>query len=463
MRIGDNIRKAFHGAGEGIKQGVKDIYHNTRNWSNTTRSASQRLVTFARASMNKNAQIITKVGLSTATTAGFFERKLKDSTERVIGPDIKPDPKATLSEGVTPCCVRPHLPTEFQPLNPLQEGKCREMWEMLKEGKPLPGKEEEFADLEKEFADLLDYAITKRGIKPADLSKEFNDLIGHAGKDGSTRMDLTVKDFEILDYVNFALIKDYFNDDKLLKSLNGDPEMAEARISETLAKSLAYVKNLDGETLKIPTKIDGEYKLVEYEIHQEVLNGELPCYILTPKLTPEIAAGPPPPYVVIRGTEPYLDKGRQGAVASVIADLSKGGVGAEVDFKDLIAKYNENEELAGVKITGHSLGGTLATRLGIELMVQGVEIGVVNAFNATGADNKTAESYKRFKPDPNKFNTFLVEGDIISSAGSKLVGNVRAVELPNAKGKDAGLRHVEHALVGGAQLYEVDVEKENNK
>lgn len=156
---------------------------------------------------------------------------------------------------------------------------------------------------------------------------QMNGLESLIKKEGIPRIFWSEKDVKALDDVNFALIQDHFiNLNECLKDFPENMhgiDFQESLIAETLAKSLAYTQVRDGHTIKIPVRQENEtFELKEFEIKSLKMGHALPCYSLTPKNDEKATA-----WLVVRGTENLIGKGRKGAFESVAADfLSKTGL-----------------------------------------------------------------------------------------------------------------------------------------
>jgi hypothetical protein len=435
----DGVGKRLFQAVEAVKSQIDHVYAKA---SDAVEKADEKITIAARGTFGRAAIAFSNWGKNNSLTAGFVHRATITKIPIPIrGSDLPPT-----------CVVRPHIPTE--PLDTAYRAAVMKKLDSLVNDPSSPKTNEEKKELRQ-----LGQALNKY-------------------KTATTRKDLSPAHMQLLDSVDFELTKDYFNEPNLcnqLKTLDNkklggnDLHLGQAKISETLAKSLAYIDSKSmGETLNIPTKQnDGSYALVEYTIkHESVGKSKLPMYILTPAEGSEeklIKGSKAPPYVVIRGTEPYVGKGRKGALDSIIADFSSSeGVGAGiVSDKYLLQAHAEAFKQAGGAIfTGHSLGGTLATLLSLRMDASAVR--GVDCFNSTGIGKKEAKEAEAKLENTKNIVNYFAQGDIVTGAGAVLVGKSYTFDLPDAHTKDAARTHVEHVITEGAAVHEVDTQAEND-
>jgi Lipase (class 3) len=287
------------------------------------------------------------------------------------------------------------------------------------------------------------------------------------------RADLNKEQWEWLDSFNFKKLKTHlenlcdccnFYEDNIK---NKNPDIAECKISEVISKGLSYLNEemIDGQTLKIPTKNNqGNFELVDYKISKKIIGSNLPIFVLEPPKDSKH-----PLRMVIRGTDPYFNEkktGREGAKESLYADtLNARGVGAKVIQKEELCQFEEYQ-LTGAIISGHSLGGTLAAILAVKLSGRNQHLSSplkVHGFNATAVDKKTADRFNNMKKNKPEIVNFVAEGDIVSSAGKKWIGDVYGVEVSGSKGKNPFVKHTLHMLERSNKFFKVDTAKENKK
>jgi hypothetical protein len=293
-----------------------------------------------------------------------------------------------------------------------------------------------------------------------------------------TRADFTEKEWKRLDGINFNILKGHLKKlcptcdayQKMQPFTTKKVDLAESKVSEILSKGLAYLDSdvVDGKIIQIPTlQKEGTFKLLPYTIKKETLGTGLPIFILTP---PD--GSDAPIRVVIRGTEPYFDEeksGKKGAKESLYADtISSKGVGAKVIQEEKLALFDELN-LSGAIITGHSLGATLATILAVRLAERQNPFSQAKpicayGFNAAAVDTATKASYDVMKKTRQpQITTYLAEGDIVSSAGKKWIGDVYGTKLSNSKEINPLVQHTMHMIEQGTNLFIVDIAKENEK
>jgi Domain of unknown function (DUF4157)/Lipase (class 3) len=163
--------------------------------------------------------------------------------------------------------------------------------------------------------------------------------------------------------------------------------------------------------LNRPPDLDGSRALY-YEIEKfaDPKSGLL-VYSLFPNFASE------PRIIVFRGTEPNA--------ADIKADADAGGVGRSVferNRQTIGALLLAAEGRPGSKtvITGHSLGGAMAqwTTAAFQKHVQ-----EVYTFNSPGISKEAAESVPGEKKGGPKVTHYVTRGDIVSTAGDRLIGD----------------------------------------
>jgi hypothetical protein len=319
--------------------------------------------------------------------------------------------------------------------------------------------------------------------------KKYYDFLIKSAQPHATRMNYTREDWKILDRINVELIREHFkhlNDlfnssyyDSIQEEMkkNFQVDYKESLVSETLAKSLAYIPDLDGKTLDLPVKDqEGRFHLVQYQIKLYELGDALPCYILE--------ADQASPWLVIRGTEPYLktENGtplRPAAAESILADvIDSSGIAEAAVIKSMVhhrVKDNcQQENLTDffykckqkkilVNLTGHSLGGYFANDITIRFHRQ---IKTAYGFSAPGVNQSLSRQWKRLletkQVTQEKIVNFDIEGDLVPGVGEELVGK-RIALTSHEQQVDPIHAHLRHNLNRDFTAQAVDIELEKNK
>lgn len=237
--------------------------------------------------------------------------------------------------------------------------------------------------------------------------------------------------------MNLELIKEHFSDICALANNEGGPDLSslganyfEVEVNDTLARGLSFIDKrlIDKQTIEVPIKgADGKFELKQYNIERFNLSGSEkspddsnkidhsqghPLFLLKPANPDKIT----PPLVVARGTL-LADNGQDGAFASVQADgrkdLSLKWIMGNEELKDKLDELHS--EFGPIKVTGHSLGGNIATVMGIAFSSH---IDQVMTFSAP---HVSKDVYKSYESTPiNERASFIhipVRGDLVPSGG----------------------------------------------
>lgn len=236
------------------------------------------------------------------------------------------------------------------------------------------------------------------------------------------------------------LIKDVGNADN---DREASQEIREAHVAEVLAKSLAYLENIDGKTIKIPIRdADGEWKMKEYTVETKMIGDKLPIHVLKPKGEDGKI------FVVVRGTE--LRTSRPGAAESVLADVDPQGIAhslvkREMEPEGTLRQILDDAGPDKVILVGHSLGGAIVNIAAIRDIDshEGVKDGKPShnihkayGFSAPGVGNKEAEMARKPTNElevKNRVVNYQTSGDVVPTVGNS-IGTNKEVNLRGAKG-----------------------------
>ncbi len=300
--------------------------------------------------------------------------------------------------------------------------------------------------------------------------------------------DLSTEESKLLNVLNFRAIQDHLknvteilNDEKFQISIYSQEvknyNYKNAIIAEILAKCLAYLDNLEGQSIDIPVEIEGKMKLVSYQIEKDYLGDKLPYYVLQPipdrihnhhqYATPEEVQQYAKIWIDIRGTAFIKKEGKEGVEESIAADFKdEKGVSALPVWQksgELLIKLTKLSKgiNKNIQITGHSLGGTLAQVMSV---IFHPFIYQTFAFNSPGVDEQIYQLYeKNLNLDEQKsISVFHRHGDFISSASPKRIGQNYEFQLigKNKESNNAFIKHLEMVLTAPHHAREVDLKKD---
>jgi len=338
--------------------------------------------------------------------------------------------------------------------------------------------------------------------------RKFHKLLEKSQPTYATRFDFRIKEWEAFDRVNFDIVTKYsenlcelfnsnlLNDIQEKMDEQFGVDYKEALVSEMLAKSVAYILNLNGKTLNLPVQgKGGVYQSIEYEIREFNLGDALPCYVLEKKASEsKDSSVSAKPWLVLRGTEGVTRKSkkgiefRKGSTESLCANLldSKGlatdpVIKSIVRPEDSLAALFKGWEKKGLRVNlaGHSLGGYFANDVAVRFPDQ---TNTAYAFSAPAVSEELAEKWNAFvegacknveksKDKPSfraelerKIVNFDVEGDMIPVAGRNLIGLHLAI-APVAKPKmnDPIHNHGKNYLTQDFTLQKINNEQESRK
>lgn len=318
-----------------------------------------------------------------------------------------------------------------------------------------------------------------------------------------SRSDFNEEDWAIADQIDYELAYDYFaeltdlfntdwmSSSNLRRELKADLgiDYQESVMAENLALSLSYIEGLDGKTISLPVydKTLGKFLSVAYTIKLTTIGDSLPCYILE-STDPQIN-----PWMIVRGTQPYIGVSvnnkeyRMGGLESLLADsidpecISRNVINKALTCRPIVNQngtFIQKESLSDifrkwkqegkqVKLSGHSLGGTLVNALTVEFYDQ---IKKSYAFSGAGVSIETAQRWEMLNQKhpalalDKKLINFDYEGDIIPAGGRRLIGTHLAIE-PLVQLGPSGIYdcHVRSHLNHDFQIQKIDVKKETSK
>lgn len=286
--------------------------------------------------------------------------------------------------------------------------------------------------------------IVQKSNIPVTAKKSMLDKIHSTLKGKPSYKDLSPQALKLYQALNFAMLKEHLKDIHTLSTHTDDNTLGhfgldylEMEVTDTLARGLAYIDKslLQGQTIEIPVKINGEFVLKEFNIERFSLSDSSinpqsdhttghPVYFLTPT---DNEGKKVAPIIVARGTLLLDTQKENGALDSVKADGRKdislkwiaGNRQLEEKIKDLY------EEHGAINVCGHSLGGNIASILPIAFPAY---INQSTAISAIHVNEEIYETWSRIDPLDRPFVTQIpVEGDLVPGTGNKMVGSPIAV------------------------------------
>lgn len=347
-------------------------------------------------------------------------------------------------------------------------------------------------------------------ITEADPAKkrELRSLIRTSLAPGATRENWKIGDWRAFDRIRLALIQEYYKA-ILLPLLNSsyfdefqcnaqnkfDIDYKESLIAQTLAFSLAYTENIDGEKIEIPVFCpkEGKFHLIEYIIVHHVLGVDQPMYFIQPTSM----EGEAHPWIVFRGTQTHAATDRHGqsfragAMDSLHADLIDPKGIAEGLLIEALVRHQKVKDHQGKSITsnlndrldfwkkqgkecmatGHSLGGNLAAQLVIR---KPNCIRTAYTFDAPWLSVKLGSKWNKLLAKDEVYEeqivNWAIERDLVPGSGYAPAGKyisvtpMKMAEYPyESNRRDPLFWHGQNLLSRHFKAQLVDVEAEKNK
>lgn len=215
----------------------------------------------------------------------------------------------------------------------------------------------------------------------------------------------------------------------------------EAMIGDLLAL-YPFLRPVQGEELKVPVQINGEWKLISYETDKILLTpswmgSPLVAYGLTSKKTPDA-----PPLLLFKGTTYPTD---EGASLSILTDLNPGasvGAYAYKIGKKKIASWLQTHTTPEKKavIFGKSLGGAHAWRTALQFPNYVAKSMCIAAPGFSSRDLAKLKSLKK-KGELPEINIFSQKNDPVQYIDHIAKEGVNYFQVLGKKSKRGGLAH----------------------